>query len=107
MKTKISVDFEISISEPLIQKPPPDVFYKKRVLKNFTKFTGKHKSLFFNKVAGKKKRPWCRHFPVNFTKFLRTSFFTKHLREAASAKNILNILTYFTKHDTNFGISTI
>ena len=38
------------------QKKPPDVLYKKDVLKNFTKFTGKHlcQSLFFNKVAGLK-----------------------------------------------------
>ena len=33
------------------------VFCKKGVLKNFAKFTGKHlcQSLFFNKVAGKKR----------------------------------------------------
>ena len=32
----------------------PEVFYKKDVPRNFTKFTGKHlsQSLFFNKVAG-------------------------------------------------------
>ena len=32
----------------------PDVFYKKGVLGNFAKFTGKHlcQSLYFNKVAG-------------------------------------------------------
>ena len=32
----------------------PEVFYKKGVLRNFQKFTGKHKcqNLFFNKVAG-------------------------------------------------------
>ena len=55
---------------------------KKVLLKNFTKFTGKHlyQSLFFNKVAGLrpatllKKRLWHRCFPVNFVKFLRTSF---------------------------------
>ena len=55
---------------------------KKGVLRNFTKFTGKHlcQSLFFNKVAGLspatllKKRPWHRFFPVNFAKFLRTYF---------------------------------
>ena len=36
-----------------IQKQPPEVFYKKGVLRNFTKFTGKHlcQSLFFSKVA--------------------------------------------------------
>ena len=33
---------------------PLEVFYKKDVLKNFAKFTGKHlcQGLFFNKVAG-------------------------------------------------------
>ena len=40
----------------------PEVFCKKSVLRNFTKFTGKHlcQGLFFNKVAG-------------------TPFFTEHL----------------------------
>ena len=35
-------------------KQPPKVFYKKVVLNNFAKFTGKHlcQSLFFHKVAG-------------------------------------------------------
>ena len=59
-----------------------EVFYVKGVLRNFTKFTGKHlcQSLFFNKVAGLrpatllKKRLWHRCFPVNFVKFLRTPF---------------------------------
>ena len=38
----------------LQQKQTPEVFYKKVVLKNFTKFTGKHlrQGLFFDKVAG-------------------------------------------------------
>ena len=54
----------------------------KGVLRNFTKFTGKHlcQSLFFNKVAGLmpatllKKRLSCRCFSVNFVKFLRSPF---------------------------------
>ena len=54
----------------------------KGVLRNFTKFRGKHlcQSLIFNKVAGLrpttllKKRLWHRCFPVNFVKFLRTTF---------------------------------
>ena len=54
----------------------------KDVLKNFTKFTGRHlcQSPFFNKVAGLrpvtllKKRLQRRCFPVNFVKFLRTPF---------------------------------
>ena len=57
-------------------------FMKKSVLRNFTKFTGKHlcQSLFFNKVADLrpatvfKKRLWHKCFPVNFVKFLRTPF---------------------------------
>ena len=57
------------------------------VLRNFAKFTGKQlcQSLFFNKIAGLspsslfKKRLWHRCFPVNFEKFLRTHFVTKHL----------------------------
>ena len=65
-----------------------DVFCEKGVLKNFVKITEKHlcQSLFLNKVAGVspatllKKRPWHRCFPVNFAKYLRTLFFTEHLR---------------------------
>ena len=46
----------------------PELFYKKGVLKNFTKFTGEHlcQSL------------WRRCFPVK-VKFLRTSFFIEHI----------------------------
>ena len=59
-----------------------EVFCKKGVLRNFTKFTGKHlcQSLFFNKVVGLrpatllKKRLWPRCFPVNFVKFPKTLF---------------------------------
>ena len=61
----------------------PEVFCKKGVLGNFSKFTGKHlyQGFFFNKVAGLrpatllKKRLWHRRFPVNFPKFLRTPFY--------------------------------
>ena len=37
-----------------VQKQPPEVFFKKDVLKNFANFAGKHPcwSLFFNKVTG-------------------------------------------------------
>ena len=59
----------------------PEVFYKKGVLRNFVKFTGKHLclTLFFNKVFLLEKRPWHKCFPVNFAKFLRTPFFIEHL----------------------------
>ena len=67
----------------------------KGVLRNFTKFTGKHlyESLFFKKVAGLrhrtllKKRLWHRCFPVNFVKFLRTplnDYFWKTFRRRSS-----------------------
>ena len=61
------------------------MFCKKGVLRNFTKFTGKHlcQSIFFNKVAGPvtlfKKRLWQRCFPLNFVRFLRTPFLKEHL----------------------------
>ena len=63
-------------------KQPPEMFCKKRFLRNFAKFTGKHlfQSLFFNKFAGLrpatllKKRFWHKCFPVNFANFLRTPF---------------------------------
>ena len=42
---------------------------KKSILRNFTKFTGKH--LFWSVL---KKRLWRRCFRVNFAKFLRTLF---------------------------------
>ena len=59
-----------------------EVFCKKGVLRNFTKFTGKHlcQSLIFNKVAGLRHR--C--FPVNFAKFLRTPFCRTPLGDSIS-----------------------
>ena len=78
----------LSSFHTLLRSSRPEVFCKKGVLKNFEKFTGKHlcHSLFFNKVAGLrpatllKKKLWHRCFPVNFSKFLRTSFVREHLR---------------------------
>ena len=59
-----------------------EVFYTKRVIRNFAKLSGKHlsQSHFFNKVARLrpttllKKRLWRRCFSVKFEKFLRTPF---------------------------------
>ena len=64
-----------------------DMFCRKGVLTNFEKFPGKHlcQSLLFHKVAGLrtvtllKKRFWCRWFPINFSKFLKTPSITEHL----------------------------
>ena len=63
------------------------MFCKRGVLRNFAKFTGKYlyQTFFFNKVAGLrfatllKRRLWHRCFPVNFAKFLKTSFLAEHL----------------------------
>ena len=70
-----------------IRSSRPEGFCKKGVLRNFTKFIGKHlcQSLFFNKVAGLrpstllKKTLWHRCFPINFVKFVRTPFLTEYL----------------------------
>ena len=71
-------------------------YIKKGVLRDFTKFLGKHlcQSLFFNKVAGLrpatllKKRLWHRCFPVIFMEFVRTHFFQ---RTPVSEHLLLNI----------------
>ena len=66
-----------------LQKQPSELLCKKHVVKNFSKFTGKHLcwSFLFNKIAGlrcfwtlliKILRHRC--FPVNFAKFLRAPF---------------------------------
>ena len=78
--------FLMGLLQRNVKSSRSEVFCKKGVLRNFTKFTGKHRrqSLFFNKVAGLrpvtllKKRPWHRCFPVNFVKLLRTPFIIEH-----------------------------
>ena len=89
------------------QKQPPEVFYKKGVLKNFAKFTGKHlcQSLFFNKVAGLRnfakftgkhlcQRLFARNetlaqvLSCEFCEVFKNNSFTKHLRTDASVKLI-------------------
>ena len=77
-----------------MQKHPPEVFYKKGVVKNFTKFAEKHRfqNLFFNKVASlrpstlfKKEalaQVFSCEFFVNF--FFKNIFFAKHLQAAAA-----------------------
>ena len=66
----------------------PEVFCKKRVLKNFAKFPGKRlrQSLFLNKFAGLRPATWHKFFPVNFVKFLRTPFYRTPLVVAPEEK---------------------
>ena len=68
-KIELSEEFMVMWKEDR----PPELFCKKRVHRNFAKFTRKHlsQSLFFNKVAG-------------LAKFLRTLFLTEHLWVTAS-----------------------
>ena len=77
-----------------LQKQPPEVFYKKGVLRNFAKFTGKHlcQSLFFNKVAGLrpkdcdfvKKETLAQVFSCEFCEISKNTFSTEHLGTTAS-----------------------
>ena len=70
-----------------IQKHPPEVFYKKGVLRNFAKFTGKHlcQRVFFNKVAGLrpqafkfiKKDSLAKVFSSEFCEFSKNIFFKR------------------------------
>ena len=52
-------------------------YIRKGVLRNFTKFTGKHlyQSLFFNKVAGVKKETLVQVFSCEFCKISKNTFF--------------------------------
>ena len=58
------------------------MFYKKGVLRNFAKFTGKHpcQSLFFKKVFNFiEKESLTQMFSREFYKFLRTLYIKEHL----------------------------
>ena len=64
------------------QEQPPKELYKKAVLKNLTKFTGKiYINVFFQKVADLKAYSFIekglqhRHYSVNIAKFVRTPIF--------------------------------
>ena len=57
----------------------PEVFCKKGVLRNSTKFTGKHLCQCLRPATLLKKRFFYRCFPVGFVKFLRTPFCKEHL----------------------------
>ena len=78
-----------NLLKDLKKQSPRGVLLKKDVLINFAKFTGKHlcqnlslnkrEALGFRPVTLLKERFWHRCFFVNFTKFLKTLFFTEHL----------------------------
>ena len=81
---------------PHILKQPP-VFCKKGVLRNFTKFTGKHlyQSLFFSKVAGDfncnfiKKETLAQVLYREFCEISKNTFFTEYIWTGASGYILL------------------
>ena len=68
------------------QKRPLEVFYKKSVPRNFSKFTGKHlrQSLFLNKVAGLRPKTLAQVFCCEYCKYFKNTLFTEHLQTTAS-----------------------
>ena len=74
------------------QKQPPEVFYKKCVLKNFTNFSGTYlcQGLFFDIVPGLrpvtlfKKETLAQVLSCEFCEFFKNIFFTEHLWATAS-----------------------
>ena len=76
--TSISMHYigELEVLGANLRSCRSEVFCKKGVLENFTKFTENTCA----KVSFLKKRLWHRCFPVNFVKFLRATFFIEHLR---------------------------
>ena len=83
MKRDMRCNFITSPKLNMSRSSRLEVFCKKDVLQNFSKFTENH--LFFSgdrlrPATLLKKRLWHRCFPLNFVKFLRTPFYTEHLR---------------------------
>ena len=78
------------LMQSIIRSSLPEVFCKKDVLRNFTKFTGKHlcQSLFFNKVAGLcnfiKKETQAQVFFCEFCEISKNTFFRRTPLVAAS-----------------------
>ena len=75
---------------------------KKSVLRNFTKFTGKHlcQSLFFNKVGGLgynyiKKEILAQVFSCEICEISKNTFFTEHL-SATACKTYYQLGSLFT-----------
>ena len=81
-----------------LQKQPPEVFYKKAVIKNFAVLTGKQLcwSLFLVKLQASRlatllKRETPKH--VFFCEIFKNAYFVKHWQTAASETHLLNSLT--------------
>ena len=66
-----------------IQKLPPEVFYKKKVLRNVVKFTGKHQCNFIKREA------LAQMFSCEFYEISKNTLFTEHLWTTASINYFL------------------
>ena len=75
---------------------------RKGVLRNFTKFTGKHmcQSLFFNSFI--KKETLARIFSCEFCKTSKNTFFIEHLRATASEVTLLSVYISWKKLRSHF-----
>ena len=69
---KLQEQLITGVENKCFQKQPPEVLYKKVVLKNFPNFTGKHLCWSLRPATLKH-----RCFPVKFVKFLRTLILKK------------------------------
>ena len=59
----------------------------------------------FSKAAGLRSETWYRCFPVNFAKFLRTTFLTEHLLVAASDYFLCQVVnSEVTRPTVHFGV---
>ena len=98
IKTNIWTTFffrKIGKNKPFVQKQPAEMFLKKELLKNLTKFKGKHLcwSLFFNKDPGLRpatllrKRLQQRFFPWILWSF-QEHLFTEHFPTTSSFSNL-------------------
>ena len=96
----------LSVDKVSTRSNRPEVFCKKYVLRNFAKFTGKYlcQSLFFGLKPAtlSKKRLWLRCIPVNFVKFLRTTFFYRAPPVTAS----LNVISFLQDIKQNVLLSS-
>ena len=70
------------------------MFCKNDVLRNFTRFTGKHlcQSLFFNKVNFIKKETLAQVFFCEFYEISKNTFFKEHLWTTASVNSCFSII---------------
>ena len=80
------------VQSRMVNSSHPEVFYKKGVLRNFAKFTGKHlrQSLFFTKICRYeasnfiKNETLAQTFSYRFCEISKNTFFTEHRQATAS-----------------------